>query len=96
MSPLEISVKFSKHSLKRLAERGVTSTMAKKAIEKGVKYYDPKTNTINYILKNAFASGKSLLVGTNPTTGQVTTVIKSSKNLVNKRFIKINEFVPIK
>ncbi|NVK52546.1 MAG: hypothetical protein HWD85_06395 [Flavobacteriaceae bacterium] len=93
---VKTSVEFTKHSLERLKRRGVTPTMAKKVIEKGVKYYDPKTKTINYILRNGFASGKDLLIGTNPITGQVTTVIKSSKNLVNKRFIKINKFIPLK
>jgi len=35
-------------------------------------------------LPNGLGSGKGLLVGTNPLTGEVTTVIRSSKNLINK------------
>ena len=41
-------------------------------------------------MPNGLGSGKGLLVGTNPLTGEVTTVIRSSKNLINKRFIPIN------
>jgi hypothetical protein len=41
---------------------------------------------INYVLEHAFASGKDLLVGTNPLTGKITTVIRGAK-LVAKRFI---------
>jgi hypothetical protein len=63
--------------------------MAQTAINKGLKFYDPKNGSINYVLRSGFGSGKSLLVGTNPLTGNVTTVIRSSKNLVNSRFIPI-------
>jgi len=82
-------IQWSKHSLERLAERGVTKAMAELAIKKGQKFFDPVNKSINYILSNGFGSGKSLLVGTNPFTGEVTTVIRSSKNLINKRFIPI-------
>jgi|GEM_PF-4863675 len=80
---------FSKHSLERLAQRGVTQDMAELAISKGQKFYDPLNKSINYVLPKGFASGKSLLVGTNPLTGEVTTVIRSSKNLINSRFVPI-------
>ena len=80
---------FSKHSLRRLKQRGVTPKMAKTAIRRGRKFYDPKNKTINYVLENKFASGKSLLVGTNPFTGELTTVIRGSRNLVKRRFIEI-------
>ncbi|QMU63415.1 MAG: hypothetical protein GKR88_03430 [Flavobacteriaceae bacterium] len=63
--------------------------MAQTAISKGQKFYDLLNKSINYVLPNGFESGKSLLVGTNPLTGQVTTVIRSSKNLIKKRFIPI-------
>lgn len=88
-SLVKTGTQFSKHSLERLAQRGVTPKMAETAINKGLKFYDPKNGSINYVLQNGFASGKSLLVGTNPLTGQVTTVIRSSKNLMNSRFIPI-------
>jgi len=82
-------IQFSKHSIERLAQRGVTLRMARITITKGQKFYDPVNKSINYVLPKAFASGKSLLVGTNPLSGQVTTVIRSSKNLINSRFIPI-------
>lgn len=88
-SLVRTGTQWSKHSLQRLAERGITPKMAETAIAKGQKFYDPLNKSINYVLPNGFASGKSLLVGTNPLTGQVTTVLRSSKNLINKRFIPI-------
>lgn len=88
-SLVKTGTQFSKHSLQRLAQRGVTQDMAELAISKGQKFYDPLNKSINYVLPNGFASGKSLLVGTNPLTGEVTTVIRSSKNLINSRFIPI-------
>lgn len=63
--------------------------MAKTAIRRGQRFYDPKNKTINYVLQNKFASGKSLLVGTNPFTGEVTTVLRSSKNLIKPRMVPI-------
>lgn len=86
---VKTGTQWSKHSLQRLSERGVTMAMAKTAINKGQKFYDPLNKSINYVLPRSYASGKSLLVGTNPLTGEVTTVIRSSKNLINKRFIPI-------
>lgn len=89
-SLVKTGAQWSKHSLQRLAERGVTKDMAEMAISKGQKFYAPLNKSINnYVLPNGYASGKSLLVGTNPLTGEVTTVIRSSKNLINKRFIPI-------
>lgn len=86
---IKTGTQWSKHSLERLAQRGVTQDMAELAIRKGQKFYDPLNKSINYILPNGFASGKSLLVGTNPLTGEVTTVIRSSKNLIKPRMFPI-------
>jgi len=66
---------------------GITNKMVKKTISKGTIYFDPKNGTNNYVLKNGFASGKDLLIGINPQTGNVTTVIRGN-NLVSPRFIK--------
>ena len=60
--------------------------MIKTGIAKGAKYYDPKNGTMNYVLKNGFASGKDLLIGVNPYNGKITTVLRGS-NLVKTRFI---------
>jgi hypothetical protein len=69
---------LSKEAVKRMAERGVTEKMIRTALEKGTGYYDPKNKVFNYILPNGFASGKDLLVGFNPVTGKVTTVIRGT------------------
>jgi hypothetical protein len=55
-----------------------------KALEKGVPSFDPKHGTINYVLEGDFASGKSLLVGQNPNTALITTVIRGT-NVVRPR-----------
>ena len=86
---VKTGIQWSKHALQRASERGISKKMVELAINKGQKFYDPHNKSINYVLPNGFASGKSLLVGTNPITGQVTTVIRSSKNLINSRFISI-------
>jgi hypothetical protein len=67
-----------KHAVKQMAERGVTEKMIRTALEKGTRYWDPKNKVFNYILPNGFASGKDLLVGFNPVTGKVTTVIRGT------------------
>jgi RHS repeat-associated protein len=73
----------------RLALREVTPKMLQTTINKGLRFYDPKNGTINYVLRNGFASGKDLLVGTNPLSGKVTTVIRGSK-LVRPRFVPLD------
>jgi RHS repeat-associated protein len=83
------TLQLTKHAVQQMSERKVSEGMIKAALRKGARFYDPKNGTINYILSKGFASGKSLLVGTNPVTGAVTTVIRSSKNLVSSRLIPI-------
>ncbi len=79
---------FSRHAIERLAERGITRKMADVAIKKGLRFYDPKNKSINYVLKNVFGSGKDLLIGTNPLTGDITTVLRGA-NLVRNRMLPI-------
>ncbi|HUA64605.1 MAG TPA: hypothetical protein VME24_02080 [Alphaproteobacteria bacterium] len=69
-----------------MAEREITEKMAQTAIRKGVRYFDPKNGTFNYVLRGGFASGEDLLVGQNIITGKITTVIRGSK-LVRPRMI---------
>jgi hypothetical protein len=69
-----------------MTERGITQKMVETGLSKGVKYFDPKNGTFNYVIKNGFASGKDLLIGTNTVTGKVTTVLRGN-NLVKSRFI---------
>lgn len=75
------------HLLLRMTQRGVTEKMIDTAIKKGEKLWDPKNKSIIYILKDGFASGKSLLVARNPITGNVKTVIRGNYNkLKSSRF----------
>lgn len=75
--------------VERFALRGVSPKMTQTTINKGLRYFDPKNGTINYVLRNGFASGKDILVGTNPLSGKVTTVIRGNK-LIRPRFINLN------
>ena len=75
---------FSKHALERMAERGITKDMVTKALQKGQKFYDPKNSSINYFLKNGFASGKDLLIGVAPESGKIMTVLRGN-NLIKFR-----------
>jgi hypothetical protein len=71
-----------------MMERGITRDMIRVALEKGDKFWDPKNKTVNYVLRDGFASGKDLLVGVNPGTNVITTVIRGT-DLVVKRFIPL-------
>ena len=84
----KIGTQFSEHALQRMAERGITPKMASTAIRKGMRFYDPKNKSFNYVLKNGFGSGKDLLIGTNPMNGRITTSIRGS-NLVKGRMIPV-------
>jgi len=84
------ALKFSEHAIRRMAERGITPRMVRVAINKGLKLYDPLNKSINYILPNSFSSGKHLLIGTDPFTGEVRTVLRSSKNLIKTRMTPVN------
>jgi hypothetical protein len=83
------ATQFSSHAIQRMAERGVSPKMAQITINKGLKFYDPYNKSINYILPNSFASGKHLLIGTDPRTGEIRTVLRGSKNLIKPRMISI-------
>jgi hypothetical protein len=82
------NVTFSNHAFERLAQRGITKKMADVTINKGLKFYDPKNESINYVLKGTFGSGKDILIATNPLTGEVCTVLRGS-NLVKPRMLPI-------
>ncbi|MDR0824197.1 MAG: DUF4258 domain-containing protein [Prevotella sp.] len=85
---ISATIQIGKHALQRMSERGISKKMVEAAIRKGVKVYDPKNGVINHILKGGFGSGQDLLVGTNPVTGVVTTVIRG-RHLSNTRFIPL-------
>lgn len=89
-SLMRLTPKLSNHAIKRMVERGVTPKMVFSVFKNGQRFYDPLNKSINYILPNSFGSGKSLLIGVNPLTGEVATVVRSSKNLIKKRMFLID------
>jgi RHS repeat-associated protein len=78
---------LSQHAIERMAEREVTRAQVDAAIQKGTQYYDRRNAAIVHVLEGGFASGKTLLVGTNPISELVTTVISQSR-----RFNPLVEF----
>jgi len=84
----KVAPEYGRHVLERMAERGITPQMVEKTLEKGTAYWDPKNGVVNRVLQGGFASGKDLLVGQNPVTNQVTTVIRGT-NLVSPRFVPL-------
>jgi len=81
-----VELNIGAHTAERMAQRGITEAMVKTALDKGTPFFDPKHGTINYVLKEGFASGKDLLVGRNPFTGKITTVIRGT-DLVSRRLV---------
>jgi hypothetical protein len=87
---IKTGIEISEHAALRMSQKGITKEMVETAITKGIKYFDPKNGTFNYILKNGFASGKDLLVATNTVTGYVTTVIRGNfSNMIANRLILV-------
>ncbi|MFZ5927629.1 MAG: RHS repeat-associated core domain-containing protein [Acidobacteriota bacterium] len=75
------TLNLSKHAIQRMAERGFTRDMIQATIKNGTRYWDPKNGTFNYVLRGGFASGKDALVGLNPVTNTVTTVLRGTVNV---------------
>jgi ankyrin repeat protein len=85
---VSVGPQFSGHAIERMAERGVTPKMVHITIKKGLKFYDPKNKSINFILAKKMGSGKDLLVSVDPLTRKVITVIVNHK-LQKKRLRSI-------
>jgi hypothetical protein len=79
-------LRLSAEAVKRMGERGVTEDMIETVLAKGARFWDPKNGTIQYVIEGGMASGKSILVAQNPTTGVISTVIVG-RNLVSSRFV---------
>lgn len=86
---------LSQHAIERMAERGITRGQVDAAIRKGTQYYDRRNGTIAHVLEGGFASGRTLLVGTNPSSGLVTTVISSRRFNPLVEFNGSRRFVPV-
>ncbi|MEM8963746.1 MAG: RHS repeat-associated core domain-containing protein [Acidobacteriota bacterium] len=70
------SLQLSAHAATEMAERGVTRAMVRRAVERGTRYLDRRTGTVAHVLNGGMASGRSLVVTTNPFTHQVATVTR--------------------
>lgn len=86
-----IEFSISKHAGEQMLKRGITPKMIEKGLEKGTIYSGHKGGALTYILKDAFASGKSLLVGQNPVTKVVTTTYKGNFKKLSKKLTEISE-----
>ncbi|MGE3921244.1 MAG: RHS repeat-associated core domain-containing protein [Gammaproteobacteria bacterium] len=87
----EIPLIYSKHALERMVKYEINENMVETAIRKGTSFYNAKGDSFNYILRDGFASGESLLVGRGRLSGQITTVTKDSyKKLLKSRFTPLD------
>ena len=64
--------------------------MAKKTLEKGVRYYDPLNKSMVYVLRNGMASGDHLMLAVEPSSGLLKTIfIKPMSKSLPKRLVPI-------
>lgn len=80
--------RFGQHSLERMEEHAVTRRMVDVTIRRGERYWDPLNLSVPHILRGRMESGKDLLVGRNPITGKITTVLPGRK-LVRPRLERL-------
>lgn len=62
-----------------MAQRGISQKMVDAAVRKGTRYYDHLNKSVSHVLEKGYASGKNLVVGRNPVTDTVTTVMRNRK-----------------
>lgn len=81
---------LSRHAMERLVgrESHVSLSAVERAIARGQQFFDPKNRSIVLVLDRGMASGQSLLVGRNPDTGLITTVI-TGNDLISSRFVPL-------
>jgi RHS repeat-associated protein len=79
---------ITRHARDAMAERGVSLSMATKVVARGQRYWDPRNQSVVYVLRRAMASGKDIAVATVPFTHRVKTVMVN-RGVVLKRYIKI-------
>ena len=83
------TVNISDHAAKAMAEHNVSQKMVEKALEVGQRFYDPKNNSVVYVVKEGMASGKDLAIATDKVTGVVKTVMVNVET-IRPRFIPMN------
>lgn len=79
---------FSEHALARMAQRGVTPSMARNVIQNGSRFFDPRNGSVVSVIRGGMASGKDIGVAVGAFSGRVTTV------MVNSGMIRPN-WIPI-
>lgn len=81
---------LTEHAIQRMGERGVSEAMVDVALSRGTRFWDPANGTVQFVLRDGFIRGDSLLVAIEPSAGKVTTVIKGSR-LIRPRFLPLPE-----
>lgn len=81
-------IRITEHAAEAMAEHGVTTAMAEKAVQVGEKFLDPKNDSTVYVVRKGMASGKDLAVAVSNKTGKLTTVMVNN-NAVRPRFIPV-------
>ena len=66
----------------------MTKKQVNKAMQIGEKFFDPKNNSIVYVVRKGMASGKDLAVAVGIDSGELSTVMVNSK-AVRPRFIPV-------
>lgn len=82
-------IKIVSHGVERMLERGITEKYIETALRKGTRYYDPEYGTIAHVLRGGFASGKSLTVWYDAIDDAITSVLRSARNPVLRRYIPL-------
>lgn len=72
-------MKVSLHAAYNMGARHISGNMVSAALRKGTRYFDSKYGTIAHVLKDGFASGRSLTVWWDPAKDMVSSVLRSSK-----------------
>ena len=78
-------IQISEHAAAAMTEHGVSTAMVEKAIQVGEKFYDPKNDSVVYVVRKGMASGKDLAVAVNK-AGTVLKTVMVNANAVRPRF----------
>jgi RHS repeat-associated protein len=65
------------HAAGQAAAKNISAATIRQALQQGVRAWDPRNGLVTFILREE--AGKSVIVGVNPSTGWITTVIRTAK-----------------
>lgn len=72
-----------------MAVSGVNEGEIRAVLQAGECFWDPENQAVAFVSQPFYLSGlRNLLVGQNPLTGRITTVIRSNKNLIKRVHIR--------